>query len=151
MGMTAPMPVTTARRAGSALGGTGEVLRERAVAARVVRRRGTLRDGWAGVRWRAASIVGVEAGSVPVVALEDHRAVVPAQADVVGDRVADLATDGLPRDVEVDRRVGIAEGRHAWHGLVVDREHGEDRLDRARRAHEVAGPRLRRAAGDLRR
>src|SRR5665811_663486 len=29
IGMTAPRPVTTARRAGSALGGTGEVLRER--------------------------------------------------------------------------------------------------------------------------
>jgi hypothetical protein len=66
IGMTAPSPVTTARRAGSALGGTGEVLRERVVSVRVAASGGIGRHRWRSLArsgGETASIVGRESAS----------------------------------------------------------------------------------------
>jgi len=56
---------------------------------------------------------------------------VTAEADIVGDGVADLALHGGDRDVEVDLRVRISEGRDTRNCLVVDGEWMPDPLARA--------------------
>src|SRR5262245_21983187 len=83
------------------------------------------------------------AGSVAVVALEDHRAVVAAQPDVVAHRVANLHLPSLTvDDVEVDLWVLFAVVRGRRRRLVVDAQHREDAFNGTGRAHQVASQRL---------
>src|SRR5512135_3759692 len=91
MGMTAPRPVTTARRVGSVLGATERVPPQGwAVGASVRPRRGP----WA---------------SVAVVSLEDHGTVVAAEADVVREPVPEPHGRRLGRSEEVGLRVRLLE------------------------------------------
>src|SRR3954469_2666375 len=100
--MTAPRPVTTARRAGSI-----------SVKEEILGRRN--RDG--DHQW-----------SVAVVALEDDGSIVATEPDVVGQRVADRMGLGLADDPQVAFGVGVAvvDGRGC--ALLVDRLDGRERL-----------------------
>src|SRR3990172_3287600 len=100
-----------------------------------------------GAKWRRRSgRAGEPTRSVAVVALEDDRAVMAAEADVVAHRVADLHRPrGAVDDVQVDLGVLVAVVERGRRGLVVDAQHGEHALDRAGGTHQVAGHRLRRA------
>src|SRR6185369_7119527 len=86
IGMIAPSPVTTARRAGSCSGGNA-IPHGQTHPALVVKDRRT---------------------SVPVVALEDDRAVMSAEADVVGERVPDRDCLGLLDDPQVAVGIGVS-------------------------------------------
>src|SRR6266550_5826282 len=171
IGMTAPSPVMTARRAGS-ISGKKDDLRVRAQAdcrlrhrllcdrrARPVRRRRARAPERAGLNACERGAQGSTNGwparrdspSIAVVALEDVRAVVTPESYVVGKRVTDVSRLGFRHDLEVAVRVGIAVVDRRRHALLGDGLHGGKRLERARRAHHVAGHRLRGADRDLRR
>src|ERR1035437_4606468 len=135
LGITQPIPVITARRAGSELGGTGYLWGGRSGAAIVGPGR------WRSDRGRV--------GSVPVVVLEDDRPVVPAQADVVRKCVADPRSVGLGRDEEVAFGVGFAVVEGRGDRLLGHRHDRGECLERAGRTHHVAGQRLRGADRDL--
>src|SRR5579862_5592121 len=99
MGVIAPIAVTTARRAGSWLG-IGRIVATR-----------TQGPGSSGGRRRP---------SVAVVALEDDRGVVAAEADVVRERVAHGRPDRLVDDPQVAGRVGVAVVERPGNALLGD-------------------------------
>src|SRR6478672_10822500 len=102
IGMTAPMPVITARRAGS--------------------RSGT--DHRGGVGHGADCTDDAADGSVPVIPPEDHRTVVATETDVVRERIPDGAGLRLRGDVDVALGVDVPEVDGAGRTLLGN---GQDR------------------------
>ncbi len=117
MGMTAPRPVTTARRAGSGEGGTFALCAQLGLA--IVARRTEPESRDQSVAWLNVPTERART-SVPVVALEYDRAVVATEPDIVREAIADFAAMGLGRNAQIDVRVGIAIVEGHWHGLLRD-------------------------------
>src|SRR5688500_18652897 len=85
----------------------------------------------------------VGACSVAVVALEDHRSVVAAKAEVVAHRVADLTgARTAVHHIQVDLIILVAEVERLGRALVGDRQDRGHAFDGAGRAHQMAGHRL---------
>src|ERR1044071_611353 len=85
-----------------------------------------------------------------LIPLEEQRRVRPAEAEAVRERVVEARLAWLVGDV-VEVALGVwvdvVDGRRE--PPVVDGEDGEDRLDAARGAEQVAGHRLRRTHREL--
>src|SRR5262245_40492918 len=75
------------------------------------------------------------AASVPVVALEDDRAVVAAEPDVVRERVANRGPERLVDDPQIAFGVGVAVVQGARDGLLRDGLDSREGLERAGGAH----------------
>src|SRR5215216_5410570 len=76
-------------------------------------------------------------------AFEEQRGVGAAEAEAVRERVVDPRLARLVGDVvEVALGVGVDVVDRRRELPLVDGEHGEDRLDAARRAEQVPGHRL---------
>src|SRR5215213_3329526 len=95
--------------------------------------------------WSSAGATARWCQSVAVVSLEDDRAVVASQADVVAQRVPDRVRGRLGHDPEVAIGVEVAVVDRRWDALLCDGLHGGERLEGACGAHHVAGHRLRAA------
>src|SRR5512143_4120747 len=107
--------------------------------------------------WTIRAIVyaaGVEGSLAPGSrdAAEGERRVGAAEAERVGERAADRhRTGGQRHEIEVALRILVEQVRRGRRDLVAQRKRGEHGLDATRGPEQVAGHRLGRADGQLRR